>query len=197
MGTSTFKLIIPDKTYENPSYKQKNHYKNKSAIRNLLSYIFREETGGVRYGNTLNLGTGDIPTLADKIVQVQKFHGKNKGRRMYHYVLSYEGIPNQEDAKYLFAIAEKLTTTFFHNTQIAYAVHENTNHLHVHFAFSAVTLDGRKWNLRKQEFNYFKTNIENFASYMMAKRTLSLSDEIFCYEPSKHYFQNVNMVELI
>lgn len=156
-----------------PNKPKHNYYKNETAIKNLVAYIFRENKGGIRYGNTLNLGFGDASTLADQIIRVQKYFEKNKDRRMYHFELSYEEKPTPENAKHLFSVAEKIVQTFFKDTQICYAIHEDTQHIHVHFAFSAVTINGKKWNMRNKEFRIFMHQIQELADYLMGQHFLS------------------------
>ena len=80
-------------------------------------------------------------------------------------------------------VAETIAKTFFQNTQIAYAVHENKRHLHIHFVFSSVTTDGTKWNLRKKEARILQQRITAYADFLMEQQSLSSTSVPYIAHP--------------
>ena len=168
MGLSSCTLVLADKHID-PETGQycPNYYKNASSIKNLIAYICRTNGEGIRYYGTINLGNTDTTKLAKKIKCVQKYYKKTSGRRMYHYILSFNGNYADEDIKQLFLVAHDIIRLYFYNTQIVFAIHEDTDHLHVHFVFSSVLLNGYKWNCRKRDFYYLKRSIEQYADIAM------------------------------
>lgn len=137
-----------------------NYYKNTSSIENLIIYVLQVNTGGAKYVGGRNIRYGTARQIEKDIKQIQKLYGKDNGRRMYHYILSFQASPTEENAKKLSFIAEHIIDTYFKGTQIIYGVHTNTDNLHVHFAFSAVLLNGYKWNCRRKDFCKLKKAIE-------------------------------------
>ena len=167
MELYTCTLIACDKKDKTTGKSTVNHYKNESCIKNLLSYIFQADTGGAPYVGARNIKCGTIKQMAKNIKQIQKLFKKDNGRRMYHYVLSFQLAPTPENAKTLSHIAEDILDNYFHNDQIAYGIHTNTDNLHVHFVFSAVLVNGYKWNCRKNDFKILKKAIEMDACIAM------------------------------
>lgn len=166
-----------------------NYYKNESAIKNLIVYIFQIKKGGARYIGGRNVRYGTAQQIAKNMKQIQELYGKDNGRRMYHYILSFSTFPTEETAKKLSFIAEHIIDTYFKGTQIIYGVHEDTDNLHVHFTFSAVLLDGYKWNCRQKDFKKLKENIELDACIMM-------NEGNYTYMHGKWY-KNVGVEELL
>ncbi len=49
-----------------------------------------------------------------------------------------------------------------------YAVHTDTDNLHIHFVFSSVKKDGRKWNFSGGKFREFKNKAESLADKLFS-----------------------------
>lgn len=144
----------------------RGYYKNESAISNLVKYILRVAKGGneicIRYAGVRNIriGDGSPKDIIRGIKAWQEYVGKTSGRRMYHYVLSFAGQP---DAKVVDNIARMVMNYFFVGVQVVYAVHEDTNNIHIHFALGAVMVNGKKINYRKAYYYELKKEIEECA----------------------------------
>ena len=186
----TCTLTLPDKTKDLKTGKYvRNYYKNASSIKNLISYVLQVNIGGAKYVGCRNIRYGTVKQIVKDIKQIQELYGKDNGRRMYQYILSFQLSPTEENAKKLSFIAEYIIDTYFKGTQIIYGVHTNKNNLHVHFVFSAVLLNGYKWNCRGKDFHKLKKAIELDAC-------ISMNDESYEYRNGKWY-QKYNLEELL
>ena len=82
---------------------------------------------------------------------------------MYHYVLSFDGTV--KDPKKVYEIGLEIMDEFFDEYQTVFAVHEDTDNLHIHFGFNSVSyVTGKKWCLKNKEFERFKMEIECMAN---------------------------------
>lgn len=186
MGFHEYTLVLPDN--QKLSGKS-NYYKNKECIKNLIEYVLQTKLGGARYIGALNVQYGTPKKIAKSIELIQKLCKKDNGRRMYHYILSGKGSYTNDDARQLYRVAEWIVQKYFGNTQIIYAVHENTENLHVHFVFSAVLINGYKWNCRRKEFSELKRAIELDAC-------IAMNEDDYEYRNGKWY-QNICLEEFV
>jgi hypothetical protein len=164
---SISKLTVPNR---------KNYYKNASSIRNVFHYILRTNPRKpydipVRYYGGINLDPEDVEYSAELIKRVQKFYNKASGRRMYHYFLSFDIKVN--DPYSLSSLGYAIANEFFSDCQMLYAVHEDTDNLHLHIAFSSVKVSGEKWHKSSSEFRSFKAAVEKYADEFLFPKEYS------------------------
>lgn len=87
----------------------------------------------------------DIQNATDEMMQVKEFHNKLGGRVALHGIVSLPvGESGKENAGKLMMLVDDLLEEIFPNHQAIYAVHTNTENLHVHFVVNTVALNGRK-----------------------------------------------------
>lgn len=87
----------------------------------------------------------DIQNATDEMMQVKEFHNKLGGRVALHGIVSLPvGESGKENAGKLMMLADDLLEEIFPDHQAIYAVHTNTENLHVHFVVNTVALNGRK-----------------------------------------------------
>ena len=125
------KLIMRDKCQHN-GYDNQN-YKNKDAADKLVKYIFKDRGNGkkVRFYGGLGVDLVTSERAADQIKKVKKLYKKSSGRQMYHFILSFdERVKNPIE---VYEIGMGIMDTFFYGYQIIFAVHEDTEHLHLKF----------------------------------------------------------------
>lgn len=92
----------------------------------------------------------DIESAADEMMQVKAFYGKLDGRVALHGVVSLdEEESDKENAGKLMFLMDELMERVFPQNQVVYAVHTNTENLHVHFVANTVGLDGKKIHMDK------------------------------------------------
>ena len=79
------------------------------------------------------------------MMQVKEFHNKLGGRVALHGIVSLPvGESGKENAGKLMMLVDNLLEEIFPDHQAIYAVHTNTDNLHVHFVVNTVALNGRK-----------------------------------------------------
>lgn len=87
----------------------------------------------------------DIQNVTNEMMQVKEFHNKLGGRVALHGIVSLPvGESGKENAGKLMMLADDLLEEIFPDHQAIYAVHTNTENLHVHFVVNTVALNGRK-----------------------------------------------------
>lgn len=87
----------------------------------------------------------DIQNATNEMMQVKEFHNKLGGRVALHGIVSLPvGESGKENAGKLMMLADDLLAEIFPDHQAIYAVHTNTENLHVHFVVNTVALNGRK-----------------------------------------------------
>lgn len=105
-------------------------------------------TNDVKTLNGLYIGCrqiSDINHAVDEMMQVKEFYGKVSGRVAMHGIISLDAEESGiENAGKLMMLADDLMKEIFPEHQVVYAVHANTDNLHVHFVVNTVGLDGRK-----------------------------------------------------
>lgn len=87
----------------------------------------------------------DIQNATNEMMQVKEFHNKLGGRVALHGIVSLPvGESGKENAGKLMMLVDNLLEEIFPDHQAIYAVHTNTDNLHVHFVVNTVALNGRK-----------------------------------------------------
>lgn len=93
----------------------------------------------------------DLGNAVNEMIQVKQYFGKLEGRIALHGIIS---LPveesNLKNAGRLMAMTDELMQEIFPDNQCIYAVHTNTENLHVHFILNTVALDGRKIHMDKE-----------------------------------------------
>ena len=97
------------------------------------------------YVGYVNLSSVDVNDAVKAMMDVKKFYGKLDGRAALHGIIS---LPVEEsdpaNAPKLMALCESVLKEIFHDHQAVFAVHTNTENLHIHFIVNSVGLNGKK-----------------------------------------------------
>lgn len=106
----------------------------------------------------------DIQNATNEMMQVKEFHNKLGGRVALHGIVSLPvGESGKENAGKLMMLADDLLEEIFPDHQAIYAVHTNTENLHVHFVVNTVALNGRKihmdHNFMRKVFDPYLNNL--------------------------------------
>lgn len=120
---------------------------NRTAIRNVeseVNYVINEtKTMKGALVGTHNVVSAD--TALDEMMNVKKFYGKMAGRIALHGTISLESFESTpESIPKLMCLCQDMLEKIFPNNQAVFAVHTNTDNLHVHFFLNSVGLDGKK-----------------------------------------------------
>ena len=87
----------------------------------------------------------DIENAAQEMIDVKNIFGKTNGRTAIHGVISLDvDESNVSNAGKLISMARDVLSEIFPNHQFIYAVHTNTENLHIHFIVNSVGMDGHK-----------------------------------------------------
>lgn len=130
----------------------KNSCDTDEALYNLCKYIVNEERTCGYCG-----GRGLYPSTAyEEICQAQTLWGKDKRRRAYHFIVSFEDgtVVTAEEAMEL---AVRISSLLFPSYQVLFGVRVAQEHMHIHFAVNPVSLvDGKKLAINFEFFRYLK-----------------------------------------
>lgn len=82
---------------------------------------------------------------------ISAFYGETEGAQVYHFVITF--LPSEvNDPKIACDIAQQICNSLSVEYQVCFAVHEDTENLHVHFVFNSRSyLDGDVYHATKEE----------------------------------------------
>jgi len=146
-----------------------------AQIGSSIDYITNDEKcsgelsfdGSIQVGHEVNYVTNDIKTLqglyvgarhisdvsnaVDEMMQVKEFYKKLDGRVALHGIISLEEEESDKaNAGKLMLLLDEFLGEIFPDNQVVYAVHTNTENLHIHFIANTVGLDGKKIHMDKK-----------------------------------------------
>ena len=135
-----------------------------ASLKQTLDYITKEEDKNHREKTNIYLvGTHNMNTqnfLREMEDVKHEFH-KLGGQTQKHYVISFkpnENITPEKAMDFAQEFIEK--TKQFNDRQIAYACHEDKDHLHVHLVVNTVSfIDGRKLDSNREFLNQCKEKV--------------------------------------
>ena len=136
--------------------KPKKYY-NKDAISKTIHYIYRKDRRGNTniYGSFGAFGT-DTDSIIGDFMKLKKLHHKSDGLQLVHYILSFPTDfvePPKNRFRELIIRTAKIWGKDF---QVAYALHEKTDNLHVHFIINATSYSGKKISITNKRFYKYK-----------------------------------------
>lgn len=145
-----------------------NKYKNMSSIEGIIKYIMMDKQTGnrVRFCGGTGVNFIFFNEAHKQMKLIKKYYKKLSGRQVWHYILSFPIKPSDKTVFNAYKISLELTNTCFKDYQSLFAVHEDTDNLHVHFLLNSVSFrDGRKWHLTDWESNA----LENYTDQVARK----------------------------
>ena len=117
---------------------------NVNQLTNQLTYV----TDEVKTVDGLYIGGRhivDFHNATNEMMQVKEFYGKLDGRVAMHGIISLSSEEsNPDNAGKLMLLLNDFMAKLFPEHQVVYAVHTNTENLHIHFVVNTVGLDGKK-----------------------------------------------------
>lgn len=131
-------------------------YYNTDAKENAINYILKPHK--VKHGYVGGVGVSDV-CPAESMQLVSEIYNKTSGVQLRHYVVAFEAV-ELTNPKTAFEIACRIATYIGKTYQIVFAVHEDKDHLHIHFVANTVSyIDGRKYRGTYAEFFEMKSHI--------------------------------------
>lgn len=139
--------------------------KSTNNMDNLINYIQDDKSHNdkILYCNAI----GVDPAAAARDMQLCKMaYCKTKGSQGKHLIVA---LSKQEEEKVVAGnnvekVADKIADIIYSNTgcQVAYAVHGNTDNLHIHYALNSVRIaDGYKMQLNYKDKYRLETKIKS------------------------------------
>ena len=123
---------------------------NEKQLGNELHYVMNElKTVEGLYVGCRHIS--DIKNATEEMMQVKRFFEKMDGRVATHGVISLDETESDpKNAGKLMLLLSDLMEEVFPDNQVVYAVHTNTENLHIHFIINTVGLDGKKIHMDKR-----------------------------------------------
>lgn len=124
-------------------------YQDDCAISDLISYIVDSE----KTPSNLICGVKvDMDHIADSMIDMSQKYKKYKKIRIHHFVITFESKYSSE-LELISRIMQDICTDIGRKFQIVAAVHEDTAHPHIHFAFNPVSfVNGFKYRGNKADY---------------------------------------------
>ena len=128
-----------------------------NAYSSATDYIFNPEKAAYVGGCNLT----STQTAAQDMQQTALAFGKNKGKRVRHSVVSFDTRENVTPAQ-ANEYAQGIIGHYAPDYQVAYAVHDNTDDLHIHLVMNQISfVDGHRYQGKKQDYYAFIKHIKN------------------------------------
>lgn len=137
------------------------HYKSDMDIKKLIKYIAADGRNSRKEKLLCRCGRGvskKPDKAAEEMIILQKAFGKDKGRRMYHLIISFP--KDMHDKDMIRKIAKRVSDMLFMDYQVFYGIHISRDNWHIHYAINAVNYrTGMKWHQNRTEFKEFKNTM--------------------------------------
>ena len=129
-------------------------YFDESSYYDVTNYILNHAT----YFGAANIQS--INNAADEMLNVAIVFNKNKGKRVRHSVLSF-GAWESVTPEMADEFAQKIILHYADRFQILYAVHTNTDEVHIHFVMNMVSfVDGSRYDGKKADYYAFRKHMQ-------------------------------------
>ncbi len=137
-----------------------NNSDNPELIRNLIHYILKPSKQ-VRYWGGCNFLVTNEENVIQQFYVVRKIHHHEGDIQARHFVLSFASESDDVNAYQAYRIAHEICVFFQNEYQVAFAVHENTENIHIHFVINTTNLlTGRSLNLSNWLLERLYDNVE-------------------------------------
>ena len=131
------------------------HHKffDENAYRDSIGYIFRPDHAKYIGGYAIQ----NLDMAAIEMQATAQAFGKDSGKRIRHSVLSF----TPHEMKYITPEkasiwAQRIIRFYGYEYQIVYAVHTNTDNLHIHFVMNQISYrDGHRYRGKKKDYYEF------------------------------------------
>ena len=148
---------------------QKGKYHDLKSWETIVPYVTNPEKARSGYiGMTQGVNPCNIAGSMSQVIAQFSTRGKIQLR---HIIISF---PPQEvsNPSAVFNIAKELAQFTCNEYQTLYAVHENTNYLHIHFVHNYVSfVDGHRYRGQRNEYyafkNYLKSILRRYGIYRL------------------------------
>lgn len=139
--------------------------KNDASVKQLLTYIAGEGSNKENENAISVSGHGvsnNYEEASEQMIKIQRLYEKDRGRRGYHMIVSFE--KTMTDKNFVRLAADQIARMIFEEMhyQIFYGIHTSTDNLHIHFAFNAVNYkSGKKFHQKIDELKAFTDQVRS------------------------------------
>lgn len=138
-------------------YLNGGHYHDAAARQTVLDYILSPDKTPDGYIGCIGVNPLDIP---GSMQQTAAEYGNDSGVRIRHFTLNFS--PAELTAPEIAdEIAQSVMQYIGRDFQTVYAVHQDTDHLNVHFVHNAVGYDGHRYQGKKHEYRACEKHIRS------------------------------------
>lgn len=135
-------------------------YSNEDAVEREINYIYNPSHATSGYYGGVAVSYLNPEITIEQFKAVKRIYHKEDGRQIKHLVVSFaknEHVSAKKALEIGYIIAE-----YFNNRyQIYFGVHENEEHIHIHFGINTVSyIDGKKYSAGPYEQDEIRKYIE-------------------------------------
>lgn len=155
-------IIISKYVKSNYRYSNTKNYKNSGDVERLIKYVSnKNKRKDLDICGCINL----IETEPDKMVlemeKVKEIYDKQDSYQIKHLCIYIgESLLLRLSKRKFIRLFERVLG-YFKGIQIVYAMHESTDHLHIHLALNTVSIYGNRLDLSKKKLNGFKDKFKS------------------------------------
>ena len=151
----------------------KGEYKNKDAIKNVITYILgkgKENKTPNNIFGALGVDYENINLTISQFEKIQRVYRKDSGKRILHIVVGFSKKEAFSLQQYL-SIGYDIAKLFGGEHQVFFGLHENRkNKMHIHFAVNPVNVyTGEKIHWQKQDIVQLNENVRQIILKYQAK----------------------------
>lgn len=140
-------------------------YPEKADLERVIKYVAGEgrEKKNVATKGGINILMSTSEFVAFQFWKTKEIYEKIDGRLLIHFIISFDNIKIDNNKAIL--ITEKLCRLFGGRFQIFWAVHQDTDNLHVHCVINSVScMDGKKYSFGPQLLETMKQEANRYES---------------------------------
>ncbi len=157
-------------------FKNVKIYQNPGDVERLIKYVMDENKRKELdiYG-CINLIETEPHEMAMEMEKVKEIFDKQESYQIKHLCVDVGKTPFEKLKKQRFIYLFERALGYFRGVQIVYALHENTDILHIHLILNTVDIYGARLDLSDNKINGFKENFKKiFEKYYGNETVLML-----------------------
>ena len=132
-------------------YGEEDKFRDEHAYYDVTNYIMQPQKAAYVGGYHITC----LACAGQEMEQVARHFHKDKGKRIRHSELSFseeEGISPEQAA----VLGSKIAAYYAPQYQILFAVHTNTDHIHIHFVMNQISyVDGTRYQGKRKDYHDF------------------------------------------
>lgn len=154
-------------------------YKRETDVRNLVAYAVGNHCQCGLFG-AQGLLTGTVDSMYTDIMEEKKEFSKDSGRMALHIIVSFDDCMREYiTPEIALRIGYDICAACFSGFQVVFGVHDNTEHLHIHFVVNTVSYyTGRKFSRSVNEIWKMEKVMERIVNAYKPRCYVNSIDEL-------------------